>query len=160
MKAGEKLILPLWFRAGVVLLVAITLIVSFTHRSTGENAQTDTAEYREVIESQKLRFVDLNKGMVSVIDANNNREILRLHYGEDGFMRSVMRGMAQERKSLGLGPEVPFELTVWDDGLVSLIDPATQRRVELSAFGKDNLAAFTRLLPSVSNRNITSNSSS
>lgn len=160
MKPGEKLILPIWFRTGIVVLVAVTLIVSFTHRSGGEKAQPDTAEHREVLESQKLHFVDLKEGVVSVIDASNNQEILRLNQGEDGFMRSVMRGLAQERKSLGLGPEVPFELTVWDDGLVSLIDPATQRRVELSAFGKDNLAAFTRLLPSLSNRNITSHSSS
>ena len=62
-------------------------------------------------------------------------------------MRSVMRGLVRERKAQGLGPDIPFQLTLWTDGLVSLVDPATNRRVEISAFGKDNVEAFTRLLP-------------
>jgi putative photosynthetic complex assembly protein len=99
-----------------------------------------------MVQSTELHFVDLPDGMISVIDAAAGQEITRLHSGEDGFMRSVMRGMVRERKAKGIGAEIPFQLSVWEDGLVSLIDPATHRRVELSAFGPDNVAAFTRLL--------------
>jgi putative photosynthetic complex assembly protein len=148
MKSGEKLILPLWFRVGIVLMISATLLVAFNHSASERaNAIEPIVDHGRAIETQTLHFVDLDGGRVSVVDASDNREITQLAIGEDGFMRSVMRGLARERKANGLGPEIPFELTVWEDGLVSLIDPATQRRVELSAFGKDNVSAFTRLLP-------------
>ena len=101
-----------------------------------------------MLASRKLHFVDLQHGKISVINAEDGSEITRLHTGEDGFMRSVMRGFVRQRKAQGIGPEIPFELALWEDGLVSLIDPATSRRVELSAFGIDNVEAFTRLLTS------------
>lgn len=148
LRPGEKLILPLWFRTGIVVTVLATLFISLTHRLADTKADKPSiAMHGQAVESQSLHFVDLSGGQISVVDADNNREITRLLSGEDGFMRSVMRGLVRERKAHGLGPEIPFELTLWEDGLVSLIDPATERRIEISAFGKDNVAAFTRLLP-------------
>jgi len=148
MRPGEKAILPLWFRTGIVLALLTTLYFSFTHRLVDDAGfpQVVTNEHGALMLSQKLHFVDLPDGIVSVINADNGVEIIRLEKGEDGFMRSVMRGFVRERKAQGLGPETPFELALWENGLVSLIDPATTRRVEISAFGKDNVDAFTRLL--------------
>lgn len=148
MKPGEKLILPLWFRTGIVLALLATLYYSYTHRlveGTGHQ-HVMVADHGSQVMLRKLHFVDGHEGTISVINADNGQEITRLEKGQDGFMRSVMRGLVRERKAQGLGPEVPFELALWEDGLVSLIDPATKRRVELSAFGKDNVDAFTRLL--------------
>lgn len=149
MKPGEKLILPLWFRTGLVVALMATLYFSFTHRIVDDAGYRHVAadDQRQALSSQKLRFIDGEQGTIKVIDANNEREITQLQKGEDGFMRSVMRGFVRERKAQGLGPEMPFELTLWEDGLLSLIDPATSRRVELSAFGIDNVKAFSRLLP-------------
>ncbi|MBX2881726.1 MAG: hypothetical protein KTR32_17395 [Granulosicoccus sp.] len=162
MKSIDQAILPLWFRTGIVCLIAATLFFSFLYRPDRNEVPLESAEVisTQAIESQSLYFKDLDGGLVSVVDAEMNREITRLRVGEDGFMRSVMRGLARERMAKGHGPEVPFQLTVWEDGLVSLIDPVTQRRVELSAFGKDNVAAFTRLLPSASKKLDAGNSSS
>lgn len=159
MKPGERLILPVWFRVGLVTALCATLLYSYNNRLS-QNAghqQVLPEAHGPKVASQSLRFIDLDGGSVSVVDATSNTEIMQLLTGEGGFMRSVMRGFVRERKSQGLGPEVPFELTVWEDGLVSLIDPATNRRVELSAFGRDNVAAFTRLLPH--SRNLTSGAS-
>jgi len=149
MKPGEKAILPVWFRAGLVLSLVLTLYYSFTHRLSAETNQQSTIAHEQgsVQTSRNLHFVDVDNGAVSVVDADNGLEITRLVKGEDGFMRSVMRGLVRDRKAQGQGPETPFQLALWDDGLVSLIDPATGRRVELSAFGIDNVRAFTRLLP-------------
>lgn len=148
MKPGEKAILPLWFRTALVLALLTTLYFSFSHRlidGTGfQHVGVD--DHGALLASRKLHFVDLQNGVVSVVNADDGIEITRLQSGEDGFMRSVMRGFVRQRKAQGLGPEVPFELALWEDGLVSLIDPATSRRVELSAFGKDNVDAFTRLI--------------
>ncbi len=152
MRPGEKAILPIWFRTGIVVALVTTLAYTFAHRRTLDTPTTLAPiavavdyEQGEIVSSRNLHFVDLETGGISVINADDGSEIARLKVGEDGFMRSVMRGFVRERKAKGLGPEVPFELAMFDDGLVSMIDPATLRRVELSAFGIDNVKAFTRL---------------
>ena len=149
LKPGEKAILPPWFKAGIVAALVVTIVASWTYRLDGQTHVdvADAASHGKILKQTDLHFIDLKEGSVSIVDATTKLEITRLYTGEDGFMRSVMRGMVRERKAHGLGPEVPFQLTLWEDGLVSLIDPATKRRVELSAFGIDNVAAFTRLLP-------------
>lgn len=149
MRPGEKAILPIWFRTGILVAVIATVYASYAFRVEAKQAlvETQASEHGKIIQTTDLHFVDLPQGTVVIINAATDQEITRLHTGEDGFMRSVMRGMVRERKAKGLGPEVPFRLTLWEDGLVSLIDPATGRRVELSAFGIDNVTAFTRLMP-------------
>jgi putative photosynthetic complex assembly protein len=94
---------------------------------------------------RELRFADRDDGAVSVIDAHGGRVIETLH-GEQGFVRGVLRGLAQERVRRGLGDERPFLLIVGGDGRLALIDPATQRRVDLESFGRGNAAAFARWL--------------
>ncbi len=153
MKPGEKAILPVWFRTGLVLALVTTLTYAYTHRITNETTTVSKVAQLEagaLVASQNLHFVDLENGGISVVNADTGSEIERFETGEGGFMRSVMRGFVRERRAQGLGPEVPFELAMFDDGLVSMIDPATTRRVELSAFGLDNVKAFTRLLPGYS----------
>jgi hypothetical protein len=63
-----------------------------------------------------------------------------------GFIRGVMRGMARERMKANVGHDAPFRVTLWANGQLTLVDPATGRDVELSGFGDTNRAAFMALL--------------
>jgi putative photosynthetic complex assembly protein len=91
--------------------------------------------------------VDVSAGGIDVLDARSNRKIDELKPGADGFIRATLRGLAQERKRHGLGPEVPFHLALHTDGRLLLVDPALHRTIELEAFGPSNSGAFARLLP-------------
>jgi putative photosynthetic complex assembly protein len=42
---------------------------------------------------------------------------------------------------------VPFTLTRWENGGLTLADPVTGRSVEVSSFGPDNRAVYANLLP-------------
>ncbi len=160
MRRGEKEILPLWFRTTLVLTLLLSLYFAYSYSlgkassmQLGSTLDASAHGQSDVVPValRKLNFVDLDEGAVSIIDAENGKELLLVNKGEDGFVRSVMRGLVRERKAHGIGPDIAFELILWKDGLLSLIDPATSRRVELSAFGADNVAAFSRLLPSTVN---------
>jgi putative photosynthetic complex assembly protein len=94
---------------------------------------------------RELRFADRADGAVSIVDAQSGRTIETLH-GEHGFVRGVLRGLAQERLRRGLDGERPFLLIVGGSGRLALVDPATQRRVDLESFGRDNAAVFARWL--------------
>lgn len=140
-------IFPAWLGIVILLLVASSLVLTAFYRVSGiVDADSALQDRGERVAERQLFFKDIPNGDVAVVDAVQELPITTLTTGEDGFMRSVMRGFARERKASGLGQEIPFRLTVWQNGSVSLIDPATGRVVELSAFGPDNVGAFTRLL--------------
>lgn len=149
MRVGDRPILPLWLRGGVLALVLCAVAFAL---ATGPVTRPDagrtlgTHERGATIASRELRFVDVDGG-VSVLDAADGSELERIDPGEDGFVRSVMRGLANERRVRGIGAEVPFRVSLVADGSLWLDDPATRREVVLSAFGADNAAAFARMLP-------------
>jgi len=95
---------------------------------------------------RELRFVDLPDGGVGVDDVRQGVRIATFE-GENGFLRSTLRGLARERRRSGIGEEPPFELVGRADGRLTLIDPSTKRVIDLESFGPTNAAVFARLLP-------------
>ena len=92
-----------------------------------------------------LRFVDRSDGGIDVVDAASARVIDQAH-GEQGFLRGTLRGLARERRRRQLGSDAPLELQRRADGRLALLDPATAERIDLDAFGPDNVAVFARWL--------------
>ncbi|MCX7375020.1 MAG: photosynthetic complex assembly protein PuhC [Alphaproteobacteria bacterium] len=67
-----------------------------------------------------------------------------LNPDESGFLRTMVRVI---RRDLGAGANVdsmPFQLSAWQDGRMSLVDTATGRSVELRAFGPTQAGVFLR----------------
>lgn len=105
------------------------------------------AERTVPVASRQLRFVDRADGAVVITDVATGRIAHVVRAGErTGFIRGVMRGLARERRMRGLGDAAPFTLTAWRDGQLSLVDTATGRALELTAFGSTNRATFAELL--------------
>jgi putative photosynthetic complex assembly protein len=98
---------------------------------------------------RNLTFVDRGDGAVVVRDVATGETVRVMIDGVpgNGFVRGVMRGMARERRMRGVGMEPPFNLTLWQNGTLSLTDKTTGRAIELGSFGPDNRAAFAAFLP-------------
>jgi putative photosynthetic complex assembly protein len=129
---------------GAIAVVSFAIAAAGTARIGGIGvtrvADTDTIAIRE------LRFVDRVDGGVDVVAADSNRTIDMLPPGQDGFVRIVLRNLARERIRQEHDRHVPFRLTRWSDGRLSVEDPTTGRRVDLGAFGAVNAASFARLM--------------
>jgi putative photosynthetic complex assembly protein len=95
----------------------------------------------------EVRFTDESDGSVSVRDSRDNKVVESIAPGTNGFIRSVMRGLALDRKRHGLGPAQPFRIAQWADGRLTLQDLATGRLIDLDAFGPTNRDAFGQILP-------------
>ncbi|MEN9888166.1 MAG: hypothetical protein RL559_203 [Pseudomonadota bacterium] len=95
---------------------------------------------------RELRFVDAPGGDVLALDAGTGDTVARFA-GEQGFLRGTLRALARERNRRSLGPEAPLRLLAQGDGRLTLLDPATQERIGLEAFGPSNLAVFSQLQP-------------
>jgi len=125
-------------------MIAVSLAAAVVGTSSGfgtmRTPATAATEYRD------LRFADRDDGAVVVSDATNGRTVLILPSQADGFIRGVLRSLVRERRSRGLGDEMPFRLLRSSDGRLVLRDRATGTEIVLNAFGPTNVEAFARFL--------------
>jgi putative photosynthetic complex assembly protein len=129
---------------GAAGLIAITIVSAGVARIAGTPSMVP---HSAPVTVRDLRFSDRADGGIDVFDAKNSISPVNvINYGSDAFLRATLRGLAQQRKRESLTSAIPFTLTAWADGRLTLDDPATGRHVELEAFGRTNEAAFARLL--------------
>jgi len=131
------------FPLGPLLGVAALLTVTIGIALIGGTRPIDTAS---ALQQRQLVFEDRADGAVTVRDAANAAAFAVLDPGTNGFIRAALRGMARERMREAHGPEIPFRLVAWDDGRLTLDDPATGRRIDIKAFGHTQAEAFVRFL--------------
>jgi len=129
---------------GAACLIGLSLLVTASVQLAGiETSQVPEASR---VDQRLVRFADRADGAVIVRDAETGSMIEVLEPGTNGFVRAVLRGFARQRRAQGIGSAPAFALVLWDDGRLSLNDPATGRSAQLNAFGPTNLAAFSELL--------------
>ena len=121
-------------------LIALTLILVML------SGPPDTAPVQTTSDVRHLRFEDQGNGDIAVIDGDTDATVRVIASGTEGFLRATLRNLATERQNNGVGSEVAFALYRRPDGRLALADPVTERKIVLDAFGRDNVAAFARLL--------------
>ncbi|MGD0105892.1 MAG: photosynthetic complex assembly protein PuhC [Rhodopila sp.] len=128
--------------AGSVMLLSI--MTAAAGRLTGAaNSQPTAAP----VASRDLLFRDRPDGGVAVFDARDTSAPIDIVApATNGFLRATMRGLARQRIRQDADREIPFRLTEWADGRLTLEDPTTGRRVEMEAFGITNEEVFVNLL--------------
>lgn len=132
---------PLLAVGGLVLatLLAVTVV-----QLTGVGA-TRVAD-APAVSVRQFTFEDRRDGGIDVRRADTGQVVHSVAPETNGFLRGTMRGLARERKRMGVGPELPFDLIGRADGRLTLVDPSTGRRVDLGSFGPDNSAVFAALM--------------
>ncbi len=127
---------------GVLLVCAVlgTAVVRWSGVSPVQRA--DAATLRTV----NLHVEDRDDGAIVIRDADSGAVRGTVAPGTQGFLRSTLRGLVRERRRQGLGPEQPFQLLGRADGRLTLLDPATGRRIDLESFGPTHAAVFAQLI--------------
>ncbi|MBU7580687.1 MAG: photosynthetic complex assembly protein [Porphyrobacter sp.] len=140
---------PLMLMGGIVA-ISVVLTASVTMGFLPKQSVPSEARAAAGItatQERTLRFFDEPDGTVRIEDGASAEVLARFGEGEGGFIRATVRSLVHQRRIRGLGPEVPFTLTAWQNGNLTLADPATGRAVEVSAFGPANRAVYADLLP-------------
>lgn len=133
---------PRWFLVAAGSLLAFALVGVALVRVTGNGPDQRAAAG---MAERHLRFLDQPDGAIAVLDARTGLQVALIE-GEQGFVRGALRTLARERKARGVGAEQPFQLIARHDGGLTLYDPVSRQRVDLSAFGPTNAGNFARLL--------------
>ncbi|MFK7885462.1 MAG: photosynthetic complex assembly protein PuhC [Gammaproteobacteria bacterium] len=130
---------------GMLSLVLITVVgvgwISFT-----QDRSVPVVIEAQMLAERSLRFEDASDGRVIVIDDTTGDQLEALDPGTNGFLRATLRGLARDRHPLSVGAEVPFHVRRYDNGRLLLVDPVTERHVDLVAFGPINAGVFARYL--------------
>jgi putative photosynthetic complex assembly protein len=127
---------------GTVVLLSV-MIAAAGRISGAANSQPTAAP----VATRDLLFRDLPDGGVAVFDAKDPSATIQVVApATNGFLRATMRGLARQRLRQDADKEIPFRLTEWADGRLTLEDPTTGRRVEMEAFGITNETVFADLL--------------
>ena len=99
------------------------------------------------VRTADLLMQDNFNGSVTVTQAGTGRPVTILQPETNAFVRVLLTGLVRERRREGEGSHaVPFHLTRWSDGRLTIDDTATGRLIELEAFGRTNEGAFAHLL--------------
>lgn len=130
---------------GAGALIGLALLATTAHVQWGFGAGIHGPG--GVVNERELVFADDAFGGITILDGENGNVVETYAPGSGNFIRNLVRLLAKERLALGGSSETPFHLILREGGYVSLVDPVTERSIELNAFGKDNLAAFVALLP-------------
>jgi putative photosynthetic complex assembly protein len=134
--------------AGALVLVTLLAVAGARWAGLATNGSARIGE--PVTAVVEARFEDRDDGAVVVREAGSGRVLAVAEPGTGGFLRGTLRALVRERRQHGLGAEQPFRVLAHPDGRLTLEDPATGRRMDLSAFGPSNVAVFARLLPTAS----------
>lgn len=134
--------LPLAGMAGLVL-ISLVAVVAYRWLGDGSSPFTPTAP---VVAERLLRFEDRPDGGINVHNAVDGSTVREIAPGADPFVRGALRALVRERRSSGIGADVPFQLIARADGRLSLQDTSTGRRLDIESFGPAQSAAFARLL--------------
>lgn len=131
-------------RAIALLLATVLALVSFARFTGMEPAAMPPANVPVVAERTLIIFGD-REGNAQILDMHGT-QIANLSPEQGGFISGVWRSMARIRNQMHVDPNAPVRLVKFEDGRLGLRDDLTGWRVELIGFGRDNTAAFARLL--------------
>ncbi len=131
---------------GLTLLAVASVRLGLVEQAANPVALRAETGVKPVV-TRDIIFLDTADGSVAVRDLTTGVTTTAVAAGsKTGFIRGVMRGLARARHMAGIDKSLPFRLTRWSNGNLSLLDPQTGQSVELGSFGPTNRAAFEALL--------------
>ncbi len=136
------------FPRNVLIILGSVMLFSILVAGFGRAmGHSDSAPAAAPLSVRELVFHDSPDGSILVYDVKDAAAPIDVVApATNGFLRATMRGLARQRLRQDADHDVPFRLTRWADGRLTLEDPATGRRVEMEAFGIDNEKVFAALL--------------
>lgn len=140
---------PLMLMGGIIA-ISLALTASVTLGLVPKQsvpAEARAAAGIKAAQARTLKFFDEPDGTVRVEDGATAEILARFGEGDGGFIRATVRSLVHQRRIRNIGPEVPFTLTEWQNGNLTLSDPTTGGSLEVSSFGPDNRAVYQNLLP-------------
>ena len=127
----------------IAVLLAAMAAIGVAARLAPHGGESPAAS---AVRTADLVMHDQPDGSIVVVTAGG-QPVTTIEPNTNAFVRVVLSGLVEERRREGEGsPTIPFHLTRWSDGRLTIDDIVTGKLIELEAFGHTNEDAFARLL--------------
>lgn len=143
-RTGADRMVPRGALIGAAALIVFSIVAAGVGRLTGVGAVR--ADYTDAVWAMSFRFEDRPDGGITVVAPESGATIGVVPAGSDGFVRTVLRSLAFDRERQGVGAGPAFVISKWSDGPITIDDPATNRRIDLAAFGAANMQSFEKVI--------------
>jgi putative photosynthetic complex assembly protein len=127
-----------------LLLIVFALAAATFGRVTGIG--TVMRDFGQPADIRELVFNPMADGRLVVSDAMTGEQLVAFAEGQGGFARGGIEGLRRQRMIKSIAATEPYRLILWENGYLTLADPATGIQIELQAFGADNVKAFKQFL--------------
>lgn len=98
-----------------------------------------------ILQTREVTLVGDRTGKYVVLD-DSGTVLASTADEKAGFIGVIGKVIDRERLVLGVEAEGPITVARRENGNIAIIDPNTNMSIDLIGYGKDNVAAFARLL--------------
>ena len=134
--------IPIGLVRGMFALAAVSLAL-VTYASVTGMEKVAVPASAPIVEQWSIRMIG-NDAQAVTVRREDGSLLADLDHG--GFVTVVQNGLMAMRRRYGIDPTLPVDIIRFENGRLAAIDPLTDYRVELTAFGSDNLATFEQML--------------
>jgi putative photosynthetic complex assembly protein len=125
-------------------LAGFALLLTLLAQTTGIGAAK--TDHGQPIATYDVTMIEASDGGVALRSAKDGSVLVGFDKGRGGFFRGAIRAFSLKRHQLNVAPEVPFTVTRWESGHITLTDKGTGHQIPVDAFGPTVTAMFAPLV--------------
>jgi putative photosynthetic complex assembly protein len=125
-------------------LAGFALLLTLLAQTTGIGAAK--TDHGQAVATFDVTMVEASNGSVALRSAKDGSVLVGFDEGRGGFFRGAIRAFALKRRQLDVAPEVPFTVTRWESGHLTLTDTGTGHQIPVDAFGPTVTSMFAPLV--------------
>lgn len=144
MRFRDRDMIPRFLVIGMFTLMGLALaIVSFAQLSGSPNV--GVLEEAPIVESRSVTLQPSTMNNYDLLDGNG--AVIAASTDEKGGFYAVIGKVVDRRRIVHeVEGNPPVDVVRRENGNIAVLDPSTNFTIELIGYGKDNIAAFGRLL--------------
>lgn len=144
MKHRDREMVPKVLVQAMFALMFISLML-VGYATYTDRPLTGVAPDSPIVKEMDITLLGTRSDGVHVL-ASNGTELAHSAEDKNGFIDVIWVSVMRERKVQNADPTAPLRLVQRANGHTAILDDATGWKIELIGYGKDNVAAFARLL--------------
>ncbi len=144
MKHRDREMVPKFLVVAMFSLMAASLLLVGAARFTGR-AVTSVVAHSDVVQEVSVTLLGTRSEGVGVFDTNG-RQLAHSNDDKKGFIDVIWVAVTRARLVQDVPSDAPVRVVRRENGNIGILDDTTGWKIELIGYGKDNVAAFAKLL--------------
>ena len=144
MKHRDREMVPKFLVIAMFALMAASLLLVGVARFTGRPV-TSVVAHSDIVQEISVTLQGSRSEGVGVYD-ESGAQLAHSTDAKKGFIDVIWVAVTRERLVQNLSSDAPLRVVRRENGHVGILDDTTGWKIELIGYGKDNVAAFAKLL--------------